>query len=126
MLGWSCPGSESQVPRYATSPSRPLTQPREPELKYATVAVARSPAQRLMYPDCPYQDAWNPGVPVGTRAGGAMPGPTDPTQVAVIGLAGVTSGPAAASDAMSMITATTGAITRQLCALRAVTGTWRA
>src|SRR5437867_3746483 len=29
-----------------------------------------------MYPLCPYHAAWKPGIPLGTRAGGAMPGPT--------------------------------------------------
>src|SRR5207244_10753443 len=32
--------------------------------------------QSDMYPLCPYHDAWKPGTPLGTRAGGAMPGPT--------------------------------------------------
>src|SRR5437667_12886937 len=32
--------------------------------------------QSDMYPLCPYHDAWKPGIPLGTRAGGAMPGPT--------------------------------------------------
>ena len=32
----------------ATSPMRPETQPRDPELRYASVAVARSPAQSCM------------------------------------------------------------------------------
>jgi hypothetical protein len=82
-----------------------------------------------MYPDCPYQDAWKPGMPLGTRAGGAMPGPTDPTHVAPIGAAPVTfvgAGPAVMSDAIIVTTATTGPITMQLCALRAVMGTPRA
>ena len=29
-----------------------------------------------MYPLCPYQDAWKPGTPEGTLAGGGIPGPT--------------------------------------------------
>lgn len=86
---------------------RPLTQPREPVLKYATVAVARSPAQRLMYPDCPYHAAWNPAMPLGTRGGGAMPGPTPPAHVAPVG-----TGPVPASEAISMSTPTTSPITR--------------
>src|SRR6266576_1046104 len=32
--------------------------------------------QSDMYPLCPYHDAWKPGIPLGTRAGGAIPGPT--------------------------------------------------
>src|SRR5687767_6783819 len=36
-----------------------------------------------MYPLCPYQAAWKPGMPDGTRAGGAIPGPTDDAQVAI-------------------------------------------
>src|ERR1700694_1069528 len=32
--------------------------------------------QSDMYPLCPYHDAWKPGRPLDTRAGGAMPGPT--------------------------------------------------
>src|SRR5687767_746255 len=36
-----------------------------------------------MYPLCPYHAAWKPGMPEGTRAGGAIPGPTDDAQVAV-------------------------------------------
>jgi hypothetical protein len=82
-----------------------------------------------MYPDCPYQDAWKPGMPLGTRAGGAMPGPIDPTHVAPAGSAPATlvgAAPAAASDAITMTTATTGRITMQLCAMRAVMGTPRA
>src|SRR5206468_7201124 len=42
----------------------------------ATVAVEVSPGQSVMYPLCPYQAAWKPGVPEGTLAGGGMPGPT--------------------------------------------------
>jgi hypothetical protein len=76
-----------------------------------------------MYPDCPYQEAWKAGTPLGTLAGGAMPGPIEATHVAVAGLEGATSGLAVASDATSMSTPITGAITRQLCALRAVSGT---
>ena len=66
------------MPRYATWPSTTFTQPREPELYIATVAVAVSPGQRVMYPLCPYQAAWNPSRPEGTVAGGvhALPRPT--------------------------------------------------
>jgi len=35
-----------------------------------------------MYPLCPYHAAWKPVIPLGTRAGGAMPGPTLLAQVA--------------------------------------------
>src|SRR5438093_124904 len=38
--------------------------------------------QSDMYPLCPYHDAWKPGTPLGTRAGGAVPGPTLPANVA--------------------------------------------
>jgi len=66
-----------------------------------------------MYPDCPYHDAWNPAIPLGTLAGGAMPGPIEPTHVAFAGAgAGADAGAAAASDAMSMSTPMIGAITR--------------
>src|SRR2546430_356385 len=82
MLGWSWPGSLAHVPRYATSPMRPETQPRDPELRYASVAVARSPAQSCMLPLCPYQAAWNPESFVGMTAGGGMPGPIWEVQVA--------------------------------------------
>jgi hypothetical protein len=36
-----------------------------------------------MYPLCPYHEAWNPGRPEGTLAGGAMPGPTVDVHAAV-------------------------------------------
>src|SRR6185503_16769487 len=46
--------------------------------------------QSDMYPLCPYHAAWNPGMPLGTRVGGAMPGPTLLVQVAARdGLAGM-------------------------------------
>ena len=52
-------------------------------------------------------------MPLGTRAGGAMPGPIEPTHVAFAGAsAGADAGAAAARDAMSMSTPTTGPITR--------------
>src|SRR5919201_3817843 len=38
--------------------------------------------QSDMYPLCPYHAAWNPDSPLGTRAGGASPGPTLLAQVA--------------------------------------------
>src|SRR5688500_449443 len=51
--------------------------------------------QSDMYPLCPYQAAWEPGMPDGTRAGGAMPGPTLLAQVAaraaLVGVSATTS-----------------------------------
>ena len=38
-----------------------------------------------MYPDCPYHDAWKPGWPDGSDAGGGMPGPTLDVHTAVCG-----------------------------------------
>src|SRR5690349_6294205 len=35
-----------------------------------------------MYPLWPYQAAWNPGMPAGTCAGGAIPGPMSAAHVA--------------------------------------------
>src|SRR2546430_4444247 len=81
----SCPGSGPHVPRYATSPIRPRTQPSEPELWYATVAVDRSPGHNVGYPLCPYHCAWNPFTPNGRFAGCGMPGPTLLTHVAAAG-----------------------------------------
>src|SRR3977135_1276270 len=74
----SWPGSGPHVPRYATSPIRPETQPNDPLFLYATTAVDFSPAHSVGYPLCPYHDAWNPRTPAGVVAGGAMPGPTSP------------------------------------------------
>ena len=74
----SCPGSGDHVPRYATSPMRPDTQPNDPLLLNATTAVEISPGHSVGYPLCPYHDAWKPRTPDGTLGGGAMPGPTPP------------------------------------------------
>jgi hypothetical protein len=67
---------------------RDCTQPAEPELYIATVAVAVLPGQRVMYPLWPYHAAWNPGTPDGTLAGGGMPGPTLEVQVSLRSLFG--------------------------------------
>src|SRR5258705_2661334 len=75
----SCPGSGPQVPRYATSPIRPDTQPNDPLFLNATTAVDVSPGQSVGYPLCPNHDAWKPRTPAGTFGGGAMPGPTLPS-----------------------------------------------
>src|SRR5438477_914811 len=64
---------------------RPRTQPREPELWYATVAVERSPGQSVGYPLCPYHCAWKPWTPAGRPAGCGMPGPTLLAHVAAAG-----------------------------------------
>src|SRR5438093_1294674 len=55
---------------------RPLTQPSEPELWYATVAVDRAPGQSVGYPLCPYHEAWKPAMPAATLTGCGMPGPS--------------------------------------------------
>jgi len=52
-------------------------------------------------------------VPIRTRAGGAMPGPIEPTHAALSGAgAGADAGAAAASEAMSMSTPMIDPITR--------------
>jgi hypothetical protein len=56
-----------------------------------------------MYPDCPYQAAWNPAMPAGTRAGGGRPGPVDDAHVARAG-AGVTTDPSTNMSARMVLT----------------------
>ena len=81
----SWPGSGPHVPRYATSPMRPDTQPNDPLFLKATTAVDVSPGHSVGYPLCPYHCAWNPETPAARPAGGGMPGPTLLTHVAAAG-----------------------------------------
>src|SRR5258708_28118333 len=99
----------------------PRSQPNEPELYIATTAVMESPGQRVMYPLCPYHDAWNPGTPDATLVGGGMPGPTVDVQAAAFAVAGSVARTARPTDpfnARRLIESTSADAARMLASLR--------